>query len=287
MPDTLRHLLAQHRALLDSAGVPDADASLAWIIAHVTGLARGAWRLRLDRPAADVLSPGNAQRLSDLVARRARREPVQYVIGESDFRRLTLGVTPDVLIPRPETEEVAGWAIRAAARSNRARVLDAATGSGCIALSIADEVPGADVHACDVSAPALAVARGNAERLGLGVTFHCCDLLAQTLPLPGPFDVLVSNPPYVEEAEAGTLAPEVRDHEPHLALFAPGDALLFYRALARHARALLAPGGTLVLETHADHAAAVAALLQPDAFADVQVHRDVSERPRVVVATRR
>ncbi len=287
MPDTLRDLLDAHRARLLDADVSDAESSLAWLVTHVTGQSRVWWRSRMGDAADSVLSAADRGRLAGLVARRALREPVQYLVGEADFRRLTIGVGPGVLIPRPETEEVAGCAIDAARAYDRPRVLDAGTGSGCIALTLADEVPGSDMHACDVSADALAIARSNAERLGLGVAFHHADLLAEHLAVPGTFDVIVSNPPYVAQEEADSLEPEVRDHEPHLALFAPGDVLLFYRALVRHARSLLRPGGTIVLETHAEHADATAALLSPDLFSSVTIQNDTAGRPRIVRAVRR
>ena len=287
MADTLRTLLDLHRMRLTESGIEDADSSMAWLVSHVTGKPRAWWRSRMGDEVDAVLSAGSQQQLADLVSRRAQREPVQYLIGEADFRRLTLHVGPGVLIPRPETEEVAGYAIATARGHRRPRVLDAGTGSGCIALALADEVPRAEVHACDVSETALAIARSNAERLGLRVTWHHADLLADLLGVPGRFDVIVSNPPYVAESESASLEPEVRDHEPHLALFSPGDVLLFYRALARHAASRLTPGGTLVLETHADHADATAALLTPDLFADVTIHTDTAGRPRIVRAVRR
>lgn len=287
MVDTLRSLLDAHGARLITSGVSDADSSLAWFVSHVTGKPRSWWRSRMNDDIASVLTADDRERLAELVARRARREPVQYLIGEADFRRLTLRVGPGVLIPRPETEEVAGCAIEAACGYEHPRVLDVGTGSGCIALAIADEVPGAEVIACDVSDTALGIARSNAERLGLRVAFHQADLLADVLDVPGMFDVIVSNPPYVAEDEEASLEPEVRDHEPHLALFAPGDVLLFYRALVRHATTRLRPGGTLVLETHADHADATAALLTPDLFVDVTMQHDTAGRPRIVRAVRR
>ncbi len=287
MADTLRALLDLHRTRLMQTGVPDADSSMAWLVSHVTGRPRAWWRSRMGDEVEVVLSVKDQQKLAQLVARRAQREPVQYLVGEADFRRLTLHVGPGVLIPRPETEEIAGCAIEAALRHPSARVLDVGTGSGCIALAVADEVPSAEVQACDVSDQALAIARSNAERLGLHVAFHRADVLADPLDVPGTFDVIVSNPPYVAESEEASLEPEVRDHEPHLALFSPGDVLLFYRALARHAASRLTPGGTLVLETHADHADATAALLTPDFFADVTIHNDTAGRPRIVRAVRR
>ncbi len=287
MPDTLRSLLDAYRSRLIDSGITDADSSLAWLVSHVMDKPRSWWRSRMGESVAGMLSSEDRRRLDELVERRARREPVQYLVGEADFRRLTLRVGPGVLIPRPETEEVAGWAIDAAREHARPRVLDAGTGSGCIALALADEVPVAEVVACDVSDAALAIARSNAERLGLNVAFHSADVLADMLDVPGTFDVIVSNPPYVAENEETSLEPEVRDHEPYLALFAPGDVLLFYRALARHAIDRLNPGGTLVLETHADHAGATAALLTPDQFDDVTIQNDTAGRPRIVRAIRR
>ena len=166
------------------------------------------------------------------------------MLGHADFYGLRLSVSPDVLIPRPETEELVEEALRRIAGVEAPTVLDVGTGSGAVALALAHERPTATVFAADVSAEALAVARANAERLGLDVAFVRADALGPhfTRDVPPAFDLVVSNPPYVPAGERAGLQPEVRDWEPGLALFVPdADPLRFYRALAGHAGALLAP----------------------------------------------
>jgi release factor glutamine methyltransferase len=246
------------------------------------------------------------------VRRRAAREPLQYVLGHADFYGLRLRVTPAVLIPRPETERVVERALALIADVPTPRVVDVGTGSGCIACAVAHERPTARVVGCDVSTGALAVARANADALGLPIAFGEADLTAPAFPAqvrallgrpggPPPedaatggdalsdaarFDLVVSNPPYVPDAEADALAPEVREHEPPVALFTGADPLVCYRALARHAAALLRPGGRLVTETHADYAADVAAVFRDAGLADVRTERDLAGRPRLALARR-
>jgi release factor glutamine methyltransferase len=223
------------------------------------------------------------------VERRAAGEPVQYIIGRVAFRGLTLDVTPAVLIPRPETEEVAGELLRRLEGRPEPWVLDVGTGSGAIALAVKQERPDAEVFACDVSPDALDVAAGNAERLGLDVAFAPADALAPGFPAgrPGAFDAVVSNPPYVPETERAGLQREVRDWEPPGALFVPGDdPLLFYRALATAALEMLKPGGVIVVETHADHGDAVRALFVAAGLENATLSRDLAGRDRIVAAER-
>jgi release factor glutamine methyltransferase len=161
------------------------------------------------------------------------------------------------------------------------------TGSGCIALALKQERPDARVQAWDVSADALAVARDNADRLGLDVHFAQVDLFddAATESLREPVDLLVSNPPYIPDDEAETLSPVVRDYDPDVALFAGDDPLRFYRALATRAPALCVPGAALVFETHADYAEDAAAVLEAEGLRDVRIQDDLSGRPRILSAT--
>jgi release factor glutamine methyltransferase len=237
-------------------------------------------------PGATVTAEA-AARVAAMADRRAAGEPVQYVLGHADFYGLRLAVSPDVLIPRPETEEVVEHALARLADTPAPLVLDIGTGSGAIALAVAATRPDAVVFAADVSAAALAVARSNAERLGLAVTFVEADAFAPAFAdrVPAAFDLLISNPPYVPQSERDGLQREVRDHEPALALFVDdADPLAPYRALAGHAARLLAPGGWLVAETHADHGAAVAALFAAAGLHDASVTRDLSGRDRVASA---
>ena len=281
---TRRDLLDQAVAVLRAAGVDEARRTAEWIVEHATGLSRVE---RIARP--DVAVPADQRALAErLVARRAAGEPVQYVTGQADFRDLTLAVTPNVLVPRPETEEVVDAALACIRDVEAPWVLDVGTGSGAIALAVRSERPEAEVIAADVSERALAVARGNADRLGLDVSFVLADALhaAFAAEVPPVFDLVVSNPPYVPDTERATLQSEVR-HEPELALFVPdADPLRFYRALAGHADALLRPGGWLVCETHADHGAGVAELFAASGLSDAAIRRDLAGRDRIAVARR-
>ena len=224
----------------------------------------------------------------ELTARRAAHEPLQYLIGEQEFYSLPLRVTPDTLIPRPETEllveAVLHWA---ATQPPEVRVLDVGTGTGAIALALATHLPAAEIVACDLSAAALAVARDNSERLDLAdrVRFTQSDLLAALTPeldAGGLFDAIVSNPPYVPSADAATMQPEVVDHEPHLALFAGIDGLEIYRRLIPQARAALRPGGLLAMEFGFAQRDALADLL--DGWDDVRFLDDYAGIPRIALA---
>ena len=232
-----------------------------------SGLRAGTGR-ELDDAALDELDR--------LVARRELREPLAYVLGEWGFRRLTLNVDARVLVPRPETEIVVERCLARIEGIAEPRVLDVGTGSGAIALAIADEAPGARVTAIDASQDALEVARENAARTGLSVELVHHDLF-HGLP-EGPWDLVVSNPPYVREDEIETLEPEVRDWEPRAALVGEGAT----DAVARGALSVLRPGGALVLETAEGDAGRVHGLLAGLGYADVRTTKDLAGRDRVV-----
>ena len=269
---TARDALAKAVERLDAAGceTPRVDAEL--LVAHVLGMTRSGVVADGDRP----LTEAEAARLAALVERRSVREPLAYVLGEWGFRRLTLEVDPRVLVPRPETEIVAERCLARIEGLAAPRVLDVGTGSGAIALAIADEHPEAQVTGIDISADALAVARANARRTGLAVDFLEGDLFAG---LPeGPWSAVVSNPPYVRAGDADTLPPEVREWEPAAALFADGAT----EAVARGAVHVLEPGGALVLEVADGDAGRVAALLRELGYGEVVVTHDLTGRERVV-----
>ena len=242
------------------------------LVAHALGVERVELYMHLDRP----LSPAELDGVRALVARRAGGEPLQYVLGEWGFRGLTLRVDRRALIPRPETETVVERCLALLDGADAPRVLDVGTGSGAIALAIADERAGARVTAIDVSEDALALARENASRTGIGVELLRHDLFAG---LPGDgWDLVVSNPPYVRDDELASLASEVVDWEPDVALVDRGQT----GAVVRDAARALRPGGALVLEAHECGAARLAAVLEEHGFADVRVTRDLAGRDRVV-----
>jgi release factor glutamine methyltransferase len=220
------------------------------------------------------IEPEAARAFSDWARRRAQREPVAYILGRKGFRRIELAVDPRVLVPRPETEHVVEAALELPAG---ARVVDVGTGSGAIALALADERPDLRVLATDVSPGAVAVARANAARLGLAVEVLEGDLLA---PVSGPVDAVVSNPPYVRAGER--LAPEIARYEPTEALFAGADGLDVYRRLVP--AAAVAPFAAF--EVGAGQAGAVEALLRGADFATVERIRDLAGIERVVVGRR-
>lgn len=255
---------------------PRLDAEL--LVAHVLGVSRE--RLLTD---TDLLVSGPAVRaLQDAVRRRAvQREPVAYITGTRHFRRLSLTVDSRVLIPRPETELLVEIALTRLPRG--ARVLDVGTGSGAIALALADERSDLHVTGSDVSEDALALARANAARLGLdGVQWQAADLLAG---VPDAFDAIVSNPPYVPVSDRASLAPEILRHEPPGALFAGADGLDVIRTLISQASAR-ARVRFLALEIGAGQAATVVQLMRAAGFADVRAERDLAGIERVVVGER-
>ncbi len=273
---TVAEALREAVARLAAAGVPDPEVDAEWILAQVLGGSRAA----LARAREVTREEADAARA--LVDRRVTREPLAYVLGEWGFRRLTLRTDRRALVPRPETEIVVERCLALLAGVDQPRVLDVGVGSGAIALALADEHPSVHVLGVDVSAEALDLAGENAERTGLRarVTFERADVEAG---LPrGPFDLVVSNPPYVEAAELDGLEPEVRDWEPRAALVGP-DTTARVGSAAWH---VLRPAGFLVLETHAAGARDVAALVRAEGYAAIRITSDLAGRERVVEGRR-
>jgi release factor glutamine methyltransferase len=220
------------------------------------------------------------ERAVELAARRASGVPLQYVTGVAGFRRLELAVGSGVLIPRPETEVVAERAMQRL--PCRGIIVDVGTGSGPIALSVADERPDARVYATEISESALGWARRNASNLQLSIELVRGDLF-KGLPqeLAGDVDVVVSNPPYVALRDAGTLPPEVVDHEPAVALFAGEEGLQVIAVIAKQAREWLRPGGWLILEMGFDQSETVLQLLTDHEYTEVAAHPDLTGHLRV------
>lgn len=268
---TLGEVLSATAEYLQGKGVEGARLDSELILARALGLTRIELYTSFDRP----LVPAELDAIRALVARRGKREPLAYVLGEWGFRRLTLKTDARALVPRPETEMVVERALASIAGIESPRVVDVGTGSGAIALSIADERPDARVTATDVSPEALALARENAERLELPVELVEGSLLAG---LGGPFDLVVSNPPYVTPDEVDGLQPEVRDWEPRLAVVGSQQT----EELARAARTVLAPGRALVLEVHEGQAGCVRALLDELGYARTAISRDLAGKERIV-----
>ncbi|MCI0354267.1 MAG: peptide chain release factor N(5)-glutamine methyltransferase [Acidobacteria bacterium] len=230
------------------------------------------------------LTAEEAARYEDALAERARGKPSQYITGHQEFWGWDLIVSPAVLIPRPETEHVVETVldlVRVSDPSARLRIVDVGTGSGCIALALAKELPRAEVHALDISPAALEIARANSARLELAgrIVFQQSDLLA-ALPADAGFDFVVSNPPYVGEAEPQKVQREVREFEPRVAVFAGEKGLEVYQRLIPQARERLQPGGWLVMEIGYSIEEAVRALL--GGWSEVRVTHDLQGIPRVV-----
>ncbi|WP_324649782.1 peptide chain release factor N(5)-glutamine methyltransferase [Georgenia sp. H159] len=277
-PVSWRDAVRAATELLAAAGVPSPDVDARLLAEHVTDA------------ALVVAGPPTGEQLAafaGLVDRRRRREPLQHLTGEMFFRYLRLTSAPGAFVVRPETELVAEEAIAAARQHAAPRVVDLCTGSGAIALAVATEVRSAEVWAVELSADALAVARGNVAALAPHVTLVAGDAATALPELDGTVDVVVSNPPYVPP-DAVPRDPEVREHDPDLALYGGGaDGLDVPRAVLRSAARLLRPGGTVVMEHAEVQAAAVReAAAGTGAFVDVRTVRDLSGRDRMVVARR-
>lgn len=264
-------LRAASRVLAD-AGIEAARAEARLLLAHALGLPREA----LLRDSRQALERAAARRFEALIARRARREPIAYLTGTREFWSLVFEVSPATLIPRPESETLIEAALeQIGLRGGAHRVLDLGTGSGCLLLALLSELPGATGVGVDLSEAALGVARRNARRLGLAgrALFHCGSWGAG---LDERFDLIVANPPYVAEAEAGSLPLDVAGYEPPGALFGGADGLAAYRALAPDLARLLAPGGLAAVELGAGAADAVAAILSPAGLAELERRHDLA-----------
>jgi release factor glutamine methyltransferase len=280
-PATLRDELDAATSALEAAGVSEARVDAEWLLAGLMGLGRARLRMDLGRE----VSPALAKRFADAVTRRARREPLQRILGWEEFRGLRLRLTDAVLVPRPETEALVEWALELLPPLGDRRLLavDLGTGSGCIACALAAERADVDVLALDVSAAAAAVARQNAQALGLAsrINVVVTDLLNGVGDLGA--DLIVSNPPYLPTALVPELLPEVRSHEPSLALDGGVDGLALIRRLAVQARRVLRPSGVLVLETAGDvQASAATTLLRAEDFSGVQARADLAGITRFV-----
>jgi release factor glutamine methyltransferase len=299
----VRTALKQGLARLREAHVPSYTLAAELLLLHVLGRDR-TWIYA--HPEQEV-SAADAERFFALIARRAAGEPTQHLTGRQEFWGLEFEVTPDVLIPRPETEHVIEVALdRLAVRELRAgrkptfsgeglQIADIGTGSGCIAIALAKELPGSTIYATDISSAALAVARRNAARHGFSDHIHFLEsnllealsdspLVTRHSPLL--LDLIASNPPYIGRHEAATLMREVRDHEPEIALYGGEEGYELYADLIAQAAAHLKPGGILVLELGHNTLPAVQPLLESPTWANVGLTNDLAGIPRVIAAER-
>jgi release factor glutamine methyltransferase len=274
---TVREALRRAGDELRKAGCPTPHVDAELLLASTLRTGRTELFAEPERELDDV----EQALFTGLVARRAVREPVAYILGEWGFRRLVLTVNRHVLVPRPETEVVVERCLARLRELEAPLVLDIGTGSGAIALAIADEHPGARVVATDISSDALGVAAANRQRTAVAdrVELVLGHLVAG---LRGPFDLVVSNPSYVPPAEYEALEPEIRLYEPHEAVVGTGQT----GAIALRAHPILRPGGWLVLESHDERAGDVAAALRALGYEDVGISPDLAGRDRVVEARR-
>lgn len=248
----------------------------------------------LTDPEAELRIEG----MEEDIARLERGVPVQYVIGSAEFYGRRFTVREGVLIPRPETEELVDRIVRSERRGPGAtvgeapgaiRILDVGTGSGCIAATLALEIPGAELFAAEIAEEALDVAEENFRRLRARVTLRRADALTDLAgQFPETFDVIVSNPPYVPASDRAAMHPNVRDHEPAVALFVPDDdPLCFYRAIARAGRRMLRPGGRLWFEIYEHAAEAMCEMLAGEGYTDTEVYRDLFDKMRMTCSRRK
>ena len=231
-----------------------------------------------------TLAAGQQTLLDNAIERLKKQEPIQYILGYSDFCGLRFKVTPATLIPRPETSELVEW-IASEATGNES-ILDIGTGSGCIAVSLAHKLPQSKVTAWDISHEAIAVATENSKANGCSVAFEQVDILAYQ-PTDEQFDIIVSNPPYIKENEKEAMHSNVLDWEPHTALFVPdSDPLLFYRTIAKKGLQALRPGGRLYFEINRAHGKETMEMLAALGYTGIELRKDFADNDRMIRAVK-
>ena len=272
---TLKGLLADGAKMLTQAGIDEAELDARYILEYITGLNSAQYFIHSE----DIIEKNKAEEFFRLIERRSKRIPLSYVIGTRDFFGLTFKVDENVLIPEQETELLVEEVIK---HSEGKSVLDMCTGSGCIAISIALFGKPSKVAASDISEKALEVARENAKSLKAGeISFIQGDMFEN---VTDKFDIIVSNPPYIETGEIDELMPEVRDYIPRLALDGDIDGLKFYRIISKEAVKKLNKNGRIFYEIGYNQSRAVASILLENGFTDVKIMKDYSGLDRIVMA---
>lgn len=224
-------------------------------------------------------------RMKEITSDLLKYKPIQYILGKTEFYGLSFRIGPGVLIPRPETEELVQWIITGNKHMTGGSLLDIGTGSGCIAIALARNLPGTEVFALDVSPAALAIAAENAQLNRVNIHFIEQDFLDAKLTRPQKFDVVVSNPPYVPVSDQAQMLPNVLGYEPHEALFVPdSDPLLFYRRIAESATDLLKPGGTVYCEIHEILGSEIPDLFRKYGFSQTEIRKDINGKDRMFKA---
>lgn len=277
---TVPALLQRGTATLEAGGIGAARQEAEWLLAGLLGVERFA--LYVD--PARRLSSATVARFLTVIERRARREPLQYLLGWEDFHGLRLAVTPDVLVPRPETEGLVEWAVELLGGRPDPVVADLGTGSGAIACAIARALPAAEVLAVEVSVGALAVASRNVRELGLSsrVRLLAGDLFAPLGSIPASLDLVVANPPYLPSAVIASLPPEVSRHEPRAALDGGPDGMAVIRRIVAGAPAVLKRGGWLLMEIGEEQAGPLASRMAAEGFSGIRARRDLNGVERYI-----
>ena len=251
------------------------------IAIEILGISQTAYLLKDDV----TLNAEQEAMLFNAIERLKKYEPIQYIQGYCDFCGLRFKVTPATLIPRPETSELVEW-IAADNKGKTVNILDIGTGSGCIAVSLANRLPQSKVTAWDISPEALAVATENSKANGCTVLFEQVDILSHE-PTEAQFDIIVSNPPYIKENEKSAMHNNVLDWEPHTALFVPdSDPLLFYRTIANNGLTLLKPGGTLYFEINRAHGTETMKMLADYGYTNIELRKDFADNDRMIKAVK-
>ena len=267
--------------LVNAYSVGEVSALTRIIATELLGVSQMAFYLKDDI----TLTAEQQALLGNAIERLKKQEPIQYILGYSDFCGLRFKVTPATLIPRPETSELVEWI--ASESAGEERILDIGTGSGCIAVSLADKLPKATVAAWDISTEALAVATENSKANNCNVEFKHVDIL-EYQPTGEQFDIIVSNPPYIKENEKEAMHANVLDWEPHTALFVPdNDPLLFYRIIAKKGLTLLFPGGKLYFEINRAHGKETMEMLAALGYTNIELRKDFADNDRMIRAVKR
>ena len=252
------------------------------IFEHVMNYSRIDFHLKRSEP----IPPAKRKAIEEIVEKLKSHEPIQYILGEADFYGLKFKVTPAVLIPRPETEELVDWILK----TNKLPfpfILDIGTGSGCIPVTLKKEIPEANMAAVDVSTEALEIARSNSEKHSVFVHFIHADILDwEKQEWPSKYDIIVSNPPYVRHLEKEQMERNVLDHEPHLALFVDDEnALVFYRTIIEFAKKHLNLGGQLYFEINEAFGQEMIRLMEENGFTEIELHKDLNGKDRMIRGT--
>lgn len=282
MQPTVKEIIGQFKSELADIYSPHEAFQFIWLLfEHLHGWSKTDLMLHdhTKLTVSDHLFVQNA------LERLKNYEPLQYIIGETEFYGMPFSVNTSVLVPRPETEELVEWILQSVNNNSQLKVLDIGTGSGCIAVSLAKHLPQAKLTAWDVSEDALQTARKNAEHNQVNVHFEQRDILTTTPNEAENFDIIVSNPPYVRDSEKEEMHNNVLDYEPHLALFVEDDdALLFYRKITEFAANALSPGGMLFFEINRAFGEATKKLVESYGFRNTELRKDLSGNHRMIKA---